>query len=525
MRARGLALLVTLAAWLGLAAPAQAAWIEGRTQHFTFYGDVSPDTMRRFAERLERYDAALRRITGAAETARVDIYLLPSESDVQALRGGRGVAGFYSASAQDAHTFVPLTDSSQGSQYGIRPIQILFHEYAHHLLLGNVDQYLPGWANEGMAELFMTVQFGSDGSLTFGAASMNRGFGNMSANRMSLQELLTSDSRRLNPQETEQRYSRGWLLVHYLLLSGNRPGQYARFITLLNQPLPVLEAARQAFGDLGRLNSEFDQYRNRPHFPGFRVTAEQLGPAPQVTIRPMRPGEAAIMPLRMRSANGVDRAGALALIAPARRIQAQYGDDVFVQRALAEMEWDAGNLDQSEAAADRALALEPNNVMAMLYKARVLGRRAYTAHDAAGWRAARQWIGRANRVDTNFALPLMLFYDSFVAAGEPVPEAAMNGLARAIVLVPQDRSLRVRLAMARLRAGDLATARRALAPLAFGQEQSSDNSLAQMVRKIDAGESAEAVMQVATAAHLDAVNDFYPPPAPEPAPPPRRSGS
>jgi hypothetical protein len=420
MRFRGLAFLSFLLGLVSFSAPARAAWIEGTTQHFTFYGDVSPEAMRRFAERLERYDAALRIITRATESSRVNIYFLPTMGDVQALYGHRGsVGGYYSASAQDAHTFVPLTDSSQGSQYGVRPIQILYHEYAHHMLLGNLDQSLPGWASEGMAELFMTVQFGSDGSLTFGAPSLNRGFGVMASDRFSLQDLLLSDTRRLAPEQVEQKYSRGWLLVHYLLLSGNRSGQFSRFITLLNRPTPVLDAAREAFGDLGVLNAEFDRYRLSPHFRGFRVTAQQLGPTPQVTIRTMRPGEAAIMPYRMRSVNGVNREQALQLIGAGRRIAAQYPDDVFVQRSLAEMEFDANNLAESEAAADRALALDANNVMAMVYKARVIGRRAYVGGNEAGWREARSWLLRANRLDSNFALPLVLYYDSFVAAHQP----------------------------------------------------------------------------------------------------------
>jgi hypothetical protein len=517
MRFRGFAFLSFLLALVSFSAPARAAWIEGTTQHFTFYGDMSPDAMRRFAERLERYDAALRRITGAHESSRVDIYLLPL-GDVQTLHGphSEGIYGFYQATAQNAYAFVALNDPSQGSQYGIRPIQVLFHEYAHHMLLGNVDQTMPGWANEGMAELFMTVQFGSDGSLTFGAPSLNRGFAVMAADRFSLQDLLLSDSRQLSPEQMDQKYGRGWLLVHYLLLSGNRPGQFARFITLLNQAVPVLDAARQAFGDLDQLNAEFDRYRNQTRFRGFRVTAEQLGPTPQVTIRPLRPGEAAIMPLRMRSVRGVDQRSAAQLVPPSRSIAAQYPDDLFVQRALAEMEWDANNLAQSEAAADRVLALEPSNVMGMVYKARVIGRRAYTTNNAALWRDARSWILRANRLDSNFALPLELYYDSFIAAHEPPPEAAVNALLRAIVLVPQDSGLRLRLAVQRLRAGDLETTRRVIAPLAFSAHSRSDNPAMQMVTKIDAHEPVEAVLRIATAAHFDGVNDFYPPDPPTP---------
>lgn len=523
MRFKLASLVGAFLAALLFAAPARADWIEGRTTHFTFYGDMAPDAMRRIAERLERYDAALRRITSARATAPVTIYLVPTMADVQDLygAGGGSVGGFYTASSQGALAFVPLSDSSHGSQYAVRPIQILYHEYAHHMLLGNVDQYLPGWASEGMAELFMTVDFAGDGSLTFGAPSMNRGFGVMANDRFTLEQLLLSDSRRLSPQETEQKYSRGWLLVHYLLLSGNRPGQFAKFIELINQAVPVLDAARQAFGDLGRLNQEFDRYRRTPRFRGFRLTSDQLGGNPQVAIRTLRPGEAAMMPLRMRSARGVNAQTAPRLVGPARRVAAQYPSDPFVQRALTEIEFDANNLAEAEAAADRTLAIEPNNLMAMAYKARVLGRRtAANRGDAAAWRTVRSWIVRANRIDSDHALPLVLYYDSFTSAGQAVPEAAMTGLLRSVVLVPQDDSLRLRIAYDRLKAGDLPAARRVLAPLAFSAHGGGDNIALQIVNKIDAREPAEAILKVATDAHFDSVNEFTPPTPPAaPAPP------
>ena len=54
MRLKPLAFLTFLLALVSFSVPARAAWIEGRTQHFTFYGNVSSDTMRLFAQRLER---------------------------------------------------------------------------------------------------------------------------------------------------------------------------------------------------------------------------------------------------------------------------------------------------------------------------------------------------------------------------------------------------------------------------------------------------------------------------------------
>src|SRR3546814_17793869 len=58
--------------------------------------------------------------------------------------------------------------------------------------------------------------------------------------------------------------------------------------------------------------------------------------------------------LRIRSARGVDKKMAAELVGEARPVAARYAGDAFVQRAMAEIEYDAENDAEAEAAADRA---------------------------------------------------------------------------------------------------------------------------------------------------------------------------
>src|SRR3546814_11684303 len=74
---------------------------------------------------------------------------------------------------------------------------------------------------------------------------------------------------------------------------------------------------------------------------------------------------------------------------------------------MAEIEYDAKNNAEAEAAADRALALDPKLVVAMIYKGRVLARRAAESKQADDWKAARSWFIKANHADPDFALPLV----------------------------------------------------------------------------------------------------------------------
>ena len=55
------------AAALALAAPASAAWQKTSSAHFVIYADESPDKLREFATRLEKFDKAVRHVRGMTD--------------------------------------------------------------------------------------------------------------------------------------------------------------------------------------------------------------------------------------------------------------------------------------------------------------------------------------------------------------------------------------------------------------------------------------------------------------------------
>ena len=142
-----LAVLATVAA-----APAVAAWHEARSPHFVVYADDKPAAVRALAERLERFDAFIRLYHAMPEDASaganpVTIYQVSSIGAIQKLMGARNVAGFYVGRASGAIAFTPKRmDGDYGADL------VLFHEYAHHFLLGNYVQAYPAWFSEGYAE-------------------------------------------------------------------------------------------------------------------------------------------------------------------------------------------------------------------------------------------------------------------------------------------------------------------------------------------------------------------------------------
>lgn len=477
-------ILVALLATILIGAPADAEWLEASSARFTIYGNVSQKEMTQFADRLARFDAAMRRvlIAPADQTSGSDkltIYMVEGVNTVQKLANAGNIAGYYHAAAEGIYAVTPRsTDDAAFTQ------QVLFHEYVHHVTLGSSRGYYPSWAAEGVAEFFGTAKILPDGTVRVGIPNNARAYSILAESPMPVATLLSVNNFR-SDEAMEQKYARSWLLVHYLLLGNPKRGGLNNYISLINQGVPQPEAATKAFGDLRELDIALNRYRmGKFHAADFTATNLKIDP---VVIRKLDAAEAAMMPLRIRSTTGVDAREAKALVAPARRIAATYPQHGWVQRVLAEIEHDAGNDTEAEAACDAALAIKPTDVDALIYKGRIHVRRvlADKAATPAQWREARSWFLKANRIDPNLALPFVLFYDSFLLAKEPPSPNAVTGLTLAAGLVPQDDGLRFKLTMALIDKGDMKAAANVLRPLAYRPHAGNDGPASKLLALLD----------------------------------------
>ena len=462
-------LLVALFAAI-LAAPAGAAWHQAKSKHFIIYADLKPADLGAYADRLERFDQAVRHVRGMADppltdSSRLTLYVLRSKDAVEDLVGGSGVAGFYSSRASGAVAFVPRYAGTRWDKFDLDAEQIFFHEYSHHLQLHNTSAALPAWVIEGFAEFFATAQIKPDGSVSIGTPPMYRAYGLMNLDELSIEEMVGGNYKRLNAEGREHLYGRGWLLTHYLSFEPSRRGQLHRYVEAIQKGAGALDSAKAAFGDLKKLDRELDGYLVRRSLNALLIDAKVLSIG-QATVRPLTPGEAAIMNVHLHSTRGVSGKTAPGVAATARKIAASYPNDPFVQKVLAEAEFDAGNHAAAEIAADRALATDPGNFRAMVYKGRALLEMARTKPEA-DWAGIRKWFIKANRVDTESAEPLLLHYQTYLYAGTNPTKNAVDGLLYAVALAPQDDGLRVSAVHRMLVEKRLDEARQLFAPISF----------------------------------------------------------
>lgn len=155
---------------------AQAEWREARSRHFVLYGNMSEDSLRTMATRLEQFDGAMRQLHAlpeqeGQESNPVTVYVLPDESAVRRLygKGGDHVAGFYEPRVSGSVAFTPMRGQGDGLN-ALKPQIVLFHEYAHHFLLGNSRIAYPAWYSEGYAEFVSTARFDREGIMVGVAA-------------------------------------------------------------------------------------------------------------------------------------------------------------------------------------------------------------------------------------------------------------------------------------------------------------------------------------------------------------------
>lgn len=489
-----------LAVFLACSFPAKAAWLEASSPNFVVYADQSEKQVRAFTDMLERYRSAMRAVyklpdDPTSPSNRLTVFVVRDANQVRKLlgEGSRYTQGFYQSRAGGSVAFIPRVDGSNQSERVTEGELVLLHEYAHHFMYSLFSGSPPMWFSEGFAEFYATAKFESDGSVGLGLPANHRAAELVYAKDVPLDMLLNTRKYRENASRRyDAFYGRSWLLFHYMMLSGKRPGQLNDYMTRLSEGEGEDAAATGAFGDLAVLDKELERYMMSRKMSYMNLGAHRITTA-EVRIRPLRKGEAAILPVMMRSRRGVNEEQAALVVEEARSVAAEHPDDPFVQTALAEAEFDAGQDDAALAAADKAIALDPQAINAFIQKIYVLFRKA--GDDDALWPKVRAAIAAANRVENDNPIPLSYFFRSYAAEGKAPPPIAVQGLEKALLLAPYDTGLRLTLGQHHIRTGNADQARKTLSPLV---NHPHDTGLADFARKILEADTAKAAKEDAS---------------------------
>lgn len=506
---------VALAA-LSISVSARAEWWQAETAHFVVYSESKKEDAEQFARLLERYDNALRYLQGypipgpdMGDANKVKVFRTGDISDIAYVAGapGSGIAGFYIPRAGATVAFVPAREQRRDMR-SVRRIsndpaldteRVLFHEYTHHFMLTNFSTAYPHWYSEGFAELYSTVDFKDDGSFVGGLVPQSRGSSLRQLPDVRLTRLFDHNVK-LTGLEQYQSYAFGWLLSHYLSFNAERKGQLPAYLAALNKGEDSLQAAKRVFGDLDQLQKEVRQYKNSNNFP-VMVSPPGAVPQPEVTMRQLPPAEENLMREYIRSQRGVDLKEAKDVARDLAGKGLAYPDSLKAQLIVAEAHLDAQNFDEAEAAAKRALALDPQSSFANFMMGSIFLARGDKAEGDARkplFAQARPWLAKAHKLDLKDPRPMIGYYMSYYEAGEPVPEEALIILEDAWNLASYDAGYRLILARQLLDEKKTDLARSVLSPIAFAAHGTEkENKIRATVDLIDEKKPDEARAKLA----------------------------
>jgi hypothetical protein len=482
------------AALLAVAAmPAHAAWFQAKSRHFVIYSDDNQRALLEYANKLERFDGGARVALrmddpDIGDGNRLTVFVLPTDKDVWALKGDTGtfLAGFYVGRVEGSLVFIAKRfDASPDSSRDI----LFFHEYTHHLMMQALDRPYPQWYVEGFAEFFSTAQFERDGSVWFGGADQQRGWGLFNGPRTPLESLLAGLPEKLSLVQGDAFYGRSWLLSHYLMMESKRKGQLGTYIGLLSKGVADPMAAQQAFGDFKQLDRELDDYRSKGLLR-FKIGAASIATHP-IEVTPLSPGAAQVILTRAKIKYGVDPATAEALAAQLRQVEAHYPGDNLVESTLAEAELDADHAEAAKAATKRALVADPRDTGSMVLEGRAIEKMALAGdidQSPPLFDQARAEFVAANKLDTEDPEPLYEFYKSYLHERRRPNANAIAALHYASDLAPQDVGVRMNSAIAYLSENKLEEARATLTVVAYSPHAGrAADAARRMIADIDAG--------------------------------------
>lgn len=436
---------------LGTATAAQAEWREATSKHFIVYSESSEARLRQAITQLEKYDFVLRwalHVDQPSSPQKLKIYLMKNMAAVQDTMGGGGggVAGYYNASARGPMA-VSLRSGTGKEAYDLSWSQVLFHEYAHHLMNQYYSAAYPTWYSEGFADYYGTTKILDKDVVEVGHPSVGRLMTLGGNDWIPLDRLLTAKSYS-DVKNVSLLYAQGWLLVHYLMSNEKRAGQLDKYLKAINAGESYEAARDNAFGPgASALDGELRTYarRNRVLTVALPFKPIDVG---EISVRALTPSEDAFVEEEIAIGRGILAREASGFAASVRSAAARFPGDAHALSILVQAERAAGNRDAALTAVESWLAAQPDAPRALMHKGELEIEKLVTAKsaDEAAWNRARKLIADAHRAASNDPMILDAYYDSFTAQGRMPPAGAQNALYRAFEIVPQDGDIRHKLA-------------------------------------------------------------------------------
>jgi len=282
IRAARLALTCSLLSAVALPAAPADPWLRIQSANFELFTTAGERAGRDLARHFEQVRGFFLQVFGVKSTGGkpVRIVAFHSEKEFYPYRPSEAATAFYHNGAE--HDYIVMS-SADAVHY-----EEATHEYTH-LLIGQAAGTVPLWLNEGLAELYSTLEQVGD-KIVVGKAPPNR-LEALRENRwIDLDVLLSTghDSPLYNEKSRAGMfYAESWALIHMLNLDqGYRPHLAAMLNAL--KTVDSVAALRQAYGkSIVEVESDLQAYVTRQYLHGvaFQVPLAKAVESPAIEAR------------------------------------------------------------------------------------------------------------------------------------------------------------------------------------------------------------------------------------------------
>lgn len=276
MRYRFRAVIVLALLVAGLAQGADPRWVKMRSANFELFTSAGERAGRRTIQQFERtrgfFRQAMQRDVSNSKPVR--IVLFRSNKEYLPYRPGEVAAAYY-LSGRDADLIV-MTAGNESST--------AIHEYVH-LLVRRSGLRIPLWLNEGLAELYSSMQQLGE-QVVVGHAPPARIATLRREQWVPLEQVLLADRDSQHYTEKERAgkfYAESWALTHMLNFSQEYRSEFGDLLKLLTAGTPSLTALETVYGmPIERLQRELQSYVRQDRLNGvvFEIKLEKSAERP-----------------------------------------------------------------------------------------------------------------------------------------------------------------------------------------------------------------------------------------------------
>ena len=272
-RFRAVVVLTLVVAGLAQAEP---KWVKLRSANFELYTSAGERAGRRTIQQFERtrsfFQQAMR--LGGSNSKPVRIVLFRSRKEYLPYRPGEVAAAYY-LPGRDADLIVLVAGNE---------LSLAIHEYVH-LLVRHSGLKLPLWINEGLADLYSSMQQ-VGGKVVVGHAPPARIQTLRREKWVPLDQVLLADRDSQHYTEKERAgkfYAESWALTHMLNLSQEYRSDLGDLLKLLTAGTSSVAALETVYGmPIERLQRELQSYVRQDRLTGlvFDIKMEKSAEKP-----------------------------------------------------------------------------------------------------------------------------------------------------------------------------------------------------------------------------------------------------